>query len=371
MPEAGALEVAVDAEPDEAAVVAGVLLATLRHPVVESEEQEEGQADHHEELRAQAGAQAVADPPAGDDHQVHQMDGQGRDRVAEAGVGEEVVQVRPVGAEGREALGHPPAHHAQAIHDRLCEDGHYQRDEADARVEDAEVGGERRGAQDLDDEAGQERAHHQGAAVAEIDVRFLAEDVVQQEGDGGRGADERQHGPAPGAAGGEDREEEAAGEHAETAAEAVHPVDEVDGVDDAHDGDHRQRVGDHIRDAVDTEQPVEVLDDESVADEQDAQEDLHGEADLRRERDGIVDEADVEHQDGGQQRRQDVGALREAAGEKHRGQDAEADDDAAHHGDGRLLELARIGIVRDVLLLGKLEDEGVRPKGDAKRNHCG
>ena len=299
------------------------------------------------------------------------MDGQGRDGVAEAGVGEEVVEVGPVGLEGREALGHPPAHHAQAVHDGLREHGHHHRDEADARIEDAEVGGERCGTQDLDDEAGQERAHHQGAAVAEIDVRFLAKNIMQQEGNGGRGADQGQDGPAPGAAGGEDPEENAAGEHAEAAAEAVHAVDEVDGVDDAHDGDQRQRESDHIGDAVDAEQSVEVLDDEAVAEEQQAQEDLHGEADLRGERDGVVDESDVEHQDGGQQRREDVGALREAAGEKHRGQDAEADDDAAHHGDGRFLELAGIRIIRDVLFLGKLEDERVCPEGHAKRNHCG
>lgn len=177
-PEAGALEVAVDAEPDEAAVVAGVLLAALRHPEVKAAEQDQREADHDEELRGQAGAQAVADPPGDDDQQVHRVDGQGCDGVAEAGVGEEVVEVGPVGAEGREALGHPPAHHAQAVHDGLREHGHHHRDEADARIEDAEVGGERCGAQDLDDEAGQERAHHQGAAVAEIDVRLAAEHVV-------------------------------------------------------------------------------------------------------------------------------------------------------------------------------------------------
>ena len=121
---------------------------------------------------------------------------------------------------------------------------------------------------------------------------------------------------------------------------------------------------------MDAEQAVEVLDQEAVADEQQAQDDLHAEADALGERDGVVDESYVEHQDAGQQRGEDPGAADEAAGEQHARQDGETDHDAAHHGYRRILQLPGVGVVRNMLDLGKLEDVGVRPKGDAERNHC-
>lgn len=66
---------AVDAEPDEAAVVAGVTLAADRHPEIESAEEAEGQQDHDEELDALPGAEAPADEPGQDNQRVSHDDG--------------------------------------------------------------------------------------------------------------------------------------------------------------------------------------------------------------------------------------------------------------------------------------------------------
>lgn len=142
---------AVDAEPDEAAVVAGVALAADRHPEIESAEEAEGQQDHDEELDALPGAEAPADEPGQDDQRVGHDDGQGRDGVAEAGVNKQMVLVGAVGVEGGETLGHAPAHHAQAIHHRFGEDRHHQRDEADVGEAGGQARGEGRVAQDFHD----------------------------------------------------------------------------------------------------------------------------------------------------------------------------------------------------------------------------
>ena len=292
--------------------------------------------------------------------------------MAEARFDEEMVHVGPVGIEGGYSLDDTPAHHAEAVCDRLGQQGEHHRDEAESVPAGGRLGDRGVVAENLEDESGQECAEEQGPAVADIYVGFAAKHIVQEERQQGGGADQRENGPAPVSAEPENHTEESTGHNPESAAQAVHAVDEVDGVDDADEGQDGQRHGNRRGDLVDAEQAVEIVDDESASiDEHEGQQDFAAEPRGGAQVQDVIEGAQVEHHaacdNHGEKRLAIEGTLRD----KQPGQDAEENGVSSHDGHRLLLEFSLVGSIRDILHLGQLQDVGMYPKrGDEGGDGC-
>ena len=140
---------------------------------------------------------------------------------------------------------------------------------------------------------------------------------------------------------------------------AVHAVNEVHRVDQSHAGEDRQRDADPGLYLVHPPQPVQVVDIVArLPDEDPHQHDLHHEAESRRQFLHVVPHADDQHH---RHRHQSPGEDRLRA-QCHQQQtareDARVDHQATHHRHRHTLQLTSVGIVHDVMVLGKLQHEG-------------
>lgn len=184
------------------------------------------------------GPQAITEEPGPQNEEIEDQDEEGGEEVAEARFDEEVVHMGPVCMERGEPLGDAPAHHAETIGNRFGQKGEHHGDEADFVPAYGHLGDRGVMAENLDDESGQIGAEEQGPAVPDVNVGFAAKHVVQEKRQEGRRADKCENRPTPVLAESEDHTEEDTGHDPESAAQAVHPVNKVDGVDDAHKGEY-------------------------------------------------------------------------------------------------------------------------------------
>lgn len=350
-------------QADELGLVADVPL----HKVIKSERYQDAQHQHDIQLYVDRTAHHVADPPAQHHKEVQRHDRKRRRGMRAAQADEHVVQVRLVGMERRLALQNARRHHSQRIENRDRQ--HRQR-----KGNQPDIGriihlAQRTVLQNPHHEDRHDDSHDQRSAVTDEHLRGLAEQVVEEEGDERTGGHHGQHGHHPVADIPEHHPEKEARQNAVARRESVHAVNQVDGVDDAHGRKDRQRNGCPARNLVDTPQSVEIV--QAVVSDEDQQQhrtDLDQEAKPRRKIQNIVQRSGVEHDHHRHDDDEQLGTVTADAGNPQPDNRSEEDGDTAQHGRGFALQLARVGIVDNVLVEGNLYEARMDPADAQQRN---
>jgi len=340
------------------------------HEAIHAEGGEEAGEDDDIELPVDTGAELVAEIPDEDIAEVEQEDGDGGADMGVAHGDEEVVEVGLVGMEGGDTSQDAHAHDTDGVEHGDGEDGQRQGHETHApRLVEGAVG---IGLQHIEHEDAHDDTHHEGAAITDKHLTGEAEDIVQEEGNqrGGTDAGEHDHGDITGDI--EDDTEDEAGHDAVAAAVAVDTVDEVDGIDEAYNGDDGEGKGDLEVDEVVAPQAVEVVDAVVAGVHQhDGNGNLHQETEVGGDLDDVVDSADIQHHEHGEHDGEEVAAVEEEPADNQRHQDAEHDGDATQHGDGDALQLTGIGVVDDVFQQCYTQDLGEDPDRGQHGDHKG
>jgi len=330
------------------------------HEVIEPYGNQQRGNDHNVQLYVNRASRQVAEPAAQGDEQVEQQNGQRRGGVRAAQTDEHVVQVRLVGMEWRLALQNARRHHAERVEDRNREHCQHEGNQPDMLcIVDFAAGAVR---QRPHDEDRNHDAHDQRAAVADEHLRRFAEQVVQEEGYERPGCHQRQYGQGPVAYSPEHHTEEDACQDAVARRESVHSVHQIDCVDDAHGRHDRQRHGHILRNLVNAPQSVEVVEAvSSDVDQQQHRENLNQKPQCGREVEDIVERSGVEHNHHRHHDDEQLGAVVPESGAAQTDDRAEEDGDASQHGDRLALQLARVGVVDDVLVEGNLDQQRMNP----------
>lgn len=170
---------------------------------------------------------------------------------------EHVVQVRLVGMERRLVLQDAGNHYAKRIENRDSQNSQHKGNQPDILwIVNLAISTVRQRPHDEDRD---DNSHDQRAAVTDEHLRGLAEQVVKKEGDKRSGSHHGQHGHHAVADIPEHHPEKEARQNTVARREAVHAVDQIDAVDNAHGRHDRQRHGYVLRDLVNAPQPVEVI----------------------------------------------------------------------------------------------------------------
>ncbi len=343
----------------EQAVQRGVLPYLPLHEGVHYERDETAKGDDHIQLRIRGEPAAVGGEPAEHRQEVKADYGKCRTYVGEAQLYEQVVQVGLVRTERRPAADYAGTHHTERVEHGDAEHGKREGHKAGTVRERALPG---RKGQEHDDKCGEDYAQRERAGVADEHLSLPAEHVVQEEGHEGGGHHGGEGGHADIAPNMEHYAEDQAAGDAVARGVAVNAVDEVDGVDDAHAGEHRERDGNGRGDELKTPQPVEVVElVAGVINKVQRQDYLRGETHHGRKGNHIVHEAHYHHDDYGGKHGEHE---REVAGhaEGHQaGEHAEHHAQPPEDGDRNALELAGVGVVHYVLLHGDTEKMGMDP----------
>lgn len=358
----GVSDVGAVADPGQQAPARTLAFFQPRAQPVESEGGRDPERDDRIELDLDRGSEAPAGEPDGEDEDAQEDLRQGGAHMGEVEPEKQVVEVRFVRTEGRGAPQDAAGHDPQRVEDRDDQHRQDEGDEAEVAVRDER---ERRIAlEQADDEIGHDHAHHQRASVAQEHFGLVAEDVVDEEGDQGAGEYRGERGAFLVARPDGHHAEGDAGRDAVARAEAVHAVDEVDGVDDARAGEDRQRNGDPVGNGVDAPQTVKVVDvSRTAVNEQHEDQNLHEQAEKGRKGEYVVHRSDVEHQGEGAHDREHFRRLEFDACDQQRHDDAEEHRHAPQTGHGDLLQLAGVRIVGNVFQDGDSVDVSKNPPG--------
>lgn len=350
-------------QANELGLVADVPL----HEVIEPHGYQQGSENHDVQLHVDRAARQVADPAAQHDKQIEQQNGQRRGGMRAAQTDKHVMQVRLVGMERRLVLQDAGNHYAKRIENRDGQKSQHKGNQPDVlRIVDLTHGAVRQGPHDEDRD---DDSHDQRTAVTDEHLRGLTEQVVKKEGDKRSGSHHGQHGHHAVADIPEHHSEKEARQDAVARREAVHAVDQIDAVDNAHGRHDRQRHGYVLRDLVNAPQPVEVI--QAVAadiDQQQHREDLDQKTQCRREIEDVVQRSGVEHDHHRHHDDEQLGAVTTDTGNSQTDDRPKEDGDAAQHGDRFALQLPCIGIVDDVLVESDLDQPWMDPTNAQQSN---
>ena len=333
---------------------------------IEHERKQSAKGDDHIQLRIYGKAQTVGRIPAEHHKKVHGDDGKGGADMGIAQLYKQVVKMGLVRTEGRLAPKDAGAHHPERVKDGYTKDGKGKGHNAHSLRYARRAG---RGAEAGGDEHGEDYAQRKRAGIADEHLGRLAVHVVQEErNQGGRHhGGERDH--ASVAQQIEHKAEKDTADYAVAGRVTVHAVYEVDRIDDAHTGEHGKRDGNIRGDDPQTPQAVEVADaDVGGHDKVEHKDDLYDKPYLGGKRYHVVHQTHYQDDDDAGEDGEKVEEVAEEVETHHSREDAEHDRQSAEHGNGHTLELARVGVVHDVLYLGHLKDIGENPGGAEKRN---
>lgn len=337
------------------------------HEVIKSERDQDAQYQHDIQLYVDRAARHVADPPAQHHKEVQNHDRKRRRGMRTAQADEHVVQMRLVRMERGLALQNARRHHTERIENRDRQHGQRKGNQSDIlRI----VGfAQRSVTKDPDHENRHDNSHDQRSAVTDEHLRTLPENVVEEERNqrSRRHNGQHDHHPIPYVP--EHYTEEQARQNAVTRRKAVHPVDQVDGVDDAHCRKDRQRDGNPLRDLVKPPQSVEVVQGISAdEDQQQDRADFDQKPQPRREIQDVVQRTGIEHDHHRHDDDEQLGAVTRDTGNAQPDDRAEKDGNAPQHGNRPALQLARIGVVDDVLVEGNPYETRMDPAYAQQRN---
>ena len=253
----GVADMRAVAEAEQGVVEAGVALADAGEKSVQPESNADARKQHGIELYVDRCAQYISRPPHPYDQYIEQDFRAGGADMREVEREEQVVQVRLVGRERRPAVQHSHGHYTDGIEHGYGE--HRERERHQPQIFVSGCFRRHITVQAVDDEIGHDCSHQQRAPVADEHFGLQSENVVAQEryqGSDAGGGEESSCRPSER---GEKYAEDGADEDAVARAQSVHPVDQVDGVDDAHAGKDGQTYGKPFRQPADAPQSVEVV----------------------------------------------------------------------------------------------------------------
>lgn len=349
---------------------AGVVDDIPANEIIHSERCQNSQGQNNIQLHVDRGAAHVENPPHQNDKSIHQEDRHGRCDMRASELDEDMVQVGFVGLERGVPLEDARRHHTQRIEHRNGQHGQREGHKAEIRVVELHIFGARstllKGA---DYEYRHNDTHDKRAAVADEHFRSAAENIVEEE----RDQRPRSHG---GQNGHRDiaRQEKECAEHqtrrsAISRRKAVHAVDKVDGVDDAHRCKHRKWYGNpsgHLLQAPQTLKIVQNI----ITDEDQHQNDhyLYNKSQRGGQTENVVHRTDVEHRHHGHEHHRKVGAVGPYTHAANTYGHAEEYRHATQNGHRLALQFTRVGFVDNILEDRDLNDIGVNPSYDKYRN---
>lgn len=199
----------------------------------------------------------VAEPPAQHHEEIQDQNRKGRRGMRASQANEHMMQVRLVRVERRLAFQDARRHHAECIEDRNGQNRQRKGNQSD--IYSIINLAHRAVAQDPDHKDRHDNTHDQRPAVTDEHLRTLPENVVEEERNQRSGSHDGQHTHRPIPHVPEHHTEEKARQDAVARREAVYPVNQVDGIDDAHGGKDRQRNGYSLRNLIEPPQSVEVI----------------------------------------------------------------------------------------------------------------
>lgn len=135
--------------------------------------------------------------------------------------------------------------------------------------------------------------------------------------------------------------------------EAVYPVDQVDGIDDAHGRKDRQRNGHPLRNLIEAPQSVKVI--QGISSDENQQQnraDLDQEPQGRRKIEDVIHRAGIKHNHHRDDDDEELGAVAGYTGTAQPDDQSEEDGNTAQNGSRPTLQFAGIRIVDDVLVEG-------------------
>lgn len=257
--------------------------------------------------------------------------------------------MRLIRMERRLALQNACRHHTKRIEDRDGQDRQRKGNQSDicCIINLAH----RAVAQDPDHENRHDDTHDQRPAIADEHLRVLSEDVVEEERNQRSGSHDSQHTHRLIPHVPEHHTEKEARQNAVARRETVYPIDQVDGIDDAHGGKDRQRNGHPLRDLIEPPQSVEVI--QGVSSDENQQQnraDFDQESQGRRKIEDVIHRAGIEHDHHRNDDNEEFGAVAGYTGTAQSDDRPEEDGNTAQNGSRSTLQFAGIGIVDDVLV---------------------
>ena len=282
---------------------------------------------------------------------------------------EQMVQMQPVGAEGRHSVNHSGRHHPECIENWNGQNRQCERNQPHAFRHQHGAGGV--GGQNRHHKQRHNGAQKQGAAIADEHLRLAAEHVVEEE----------RYERSLGSHGDyhhrlitkriEHYCEHRAGHRAKTRRVAIDAIDEVDGVHYAHRRKHRERNGQIIgyRMVAPKTKEIVYLDVSEVDNEQHGsylQNKPHG----GRKVAGVVDGAHAEHCGHRNNINRHIVAVgQEKLPKKRHHQNANKHRHAAQNGHRNTLQLASVGVIDNAVLDSEIQHSAVDyPRGDKRYN---
>lgn len=321
------------------------------HEVIKAKCNQDAQHKHDIQLDINRAAGHVADPPAQHHEEIQDQNRKGRGGMRASQADEHVVQVRLVRVKWRLTLQDACRHHAERIEDRNGQNRQGKGDQSD--IYSIINLAHRAVAQNPDHEDRHDNTHDQRPAVTDEHLRTLAEDIVEEERNQRSGSHDGQHTHRPIPHVPEHHTEEKARQDAVARREAVYPVDQVDGIDDAHGRKDRQRNGHPLRNLIEAPQSVEVI--QGVSSDENQQQnraDLDQEPQRRRKIEDVIHRAGIEHDHHRNDDDEELGAVAGYTGTTQSDNRSEEDGNTAQNGSRPTLQFAGIRIVDDVLVEG-------------------
>ena len=316
------------AEAEQGVVEAGVALADAGEVAVQPEGNADARKQHGIELYVDRCAQYISRPPHPYDQYIEQDFRAGGADMREVEREEQVVQVRLVGRERRPAVQHSHGHYTDGIEHGYGE--YREREGHEPQIFGPGHLRRRIAVQAVDDEIGHDGSHQQRAPVADEHFGLQSENVVAQERYQGSDAGGGEESACRPSERGEKYAEDRADEDAVARTQSVHPVDHIDGVDDAHAGKDGQTYGKPFRQPADAPQSVKVVDGEARSIyEGEHNEDFDDEPQTRGESQYVIHYTYVEHNHHDTYQGINLRHLAEHTAHDRRGDDAECYGDTA------------------------------------------
>ena len=343
-------------QADKLRLVADMVL----HEVIKARCDQDAQHQHDIQLGINRAARLVADPPAQHHKEIQDQNRKGRRGMRASQADEHVVQVRLVRVERRLALQDARRHHTERIEDRNGQDRQRKGNQSDiCRIINL---AHRAVAQNPDHEDRHDNTHDQRPAVTDEHLRTLAEDIVEEERNQRSGGHDGQHTHRPIPHIPEHHPKEQACQDAVARREAVYPVDQVDGIDDAHGRKDRQRNGHPVRNLIEAPQSVKVI--QGISSDENQQQnraDLDQEPQDRRKIEDVIHRAGIEHNHHRDDDDEEFGAVASYTGTAQPDDRSEEEGNTAQNGSRTTLQFAGIGIVDDVLVEGDPHQTRMNP----------
>ena len=343
MPDMGAV-----AEAEQGRVEARIAFPDAGQTAVQSEGDRSPHQQHGIELHVDGCTQCVGRPPHADYEHVQQDFRACRPDVREVQLEKHVMQMRLVRRERRPPVQQPCAHYPYRVEHRHCQHRQRERHKTEIGIPDRRC--RRAAVKALNDEVRHHSPHQQGASVTDEHLRLRSEDVVAQERYQRPDAGRSKKRPCATSSTCGKHSEDRAHIYAVSRAQPVHPVNQVDRVDDTHAREDGKAYRNPPRQSAYAPQAVEVVYAVSrIVHQRKDGKDLYEYPKTGRQTQYVIHDSDIKHHRHDAQHRIHPRHAEERSSRDRRRDDPERHPNTAQHRNRLLLQLPGLRVVHDVL----------------------